>query len=362
MRRSTRTRAKPAARTDLLARASPVFSFDAGHLPGRERRTSMTHEGSLAERARRFFSWRVLIAIVFWGVSWSFTKVALASFHPNGLVATRMWIGAAALALLMAWRREGLPERDDRPRCALLGAILAVHIVIQAFALRVTTAISSGWIIAFNPVVLALFAQMFLGERVLRLGWIGIATATGGLIVVALAHPIDFGAASLGDALILASCITWPLFTILGARPTSRSGALRVTTSAMVVAATLCSIAAFASGWLVAPLSPRTIFAVVFLGVGCNAISFALWMKALDLEGSAKISAMLYFQPFVTMAWGWGVDREPLTVQALLGGPLVLFGVWLLRRGTPARARSAQTMRESPATAARAPSSTSVSR
>jgi drug/metabolite transporter (DMT)-like permease len=291
-------------------------------------------------RLADFFSWKVLLAVLFWGISFPFTKAALVSFHPNGLVAVRMGLGVAVLALFTAVRRDRwLVEPRDRGRATLLGAILAAHLLIQAFAMTHTSSISSGWIIAFNPVVLALGGALFLSERIRALGWFGMLVASSGVCIVALAQPFDPNGAAFGDFLIFVSCFTWPLFTVLAAKPTASSGSLRVTLFAMTVAGALNTAAACVTGWTVAAPTTESWFAALFLGVFCNGVSFVLWMKALDEEGSAKISAMLYFQPFVTMFWAAGVDGESITSHALVGGPTVILGVWLLRRGSPKHVR-----------------------
>lgn len=300
----------------------------------------------IGAKLAEFFSWKVLLAIFFWGISFPFTKAALTSFHPNGLVAVRMALGVAVLAGFTLFRRERwVVEPRDRARSTWLGVVLAAHLLIQAFAMTRTSSISSGWIIAFNPVVLALGGTLFLGERIRRIGWIGMLVATAGVVVVALAHGIDLAGATTGDLLILLSCFTWPAFTLLAAAPTASSGSLRVTSFAMAVAGVLNSVAAFATAWTVAPFTAHSVWATLFLGVFCNGVSFVLWMQALREEGAAKISAMLYFQPFVTMFWAAWVDGEPITLHAALGGPVVLAGVWLLRRGSPRRVRAAREAR-----------------
>ncbi|MCC6408402.1 MAG: DMT family transporter [Planctomycetes bacterium] len=298
----------------------------------------------LRQRLADFFSWRVLLAIFFWGISFPFTKAALVTFHPNGLIAARMGLGVLVLALFAAVRRERwLVEARDRKRCAVLGVILGLHLSMQAFAMQLTSSISSGWIIAFNPVVLALGGALFLGERIRRVGWLGMFVASAGVCIVAAANSFDFAGATRGDLLILLSCITWPAFTLLAAGPTASSGSLRVTLCSMALAGVLCTAAALRSGFTVAPFTSSSAWATLFLGVLCNGVSFVLWMQALDLEGAAKISAMLYFQPFVTMFWAAGFDGEPITVFALVGGPTVIVGVWLLRLGSPKHARPSRT-------------------
>lgn len=278
------------------------------------------------------------VAILFWGSSFVATRIALESFDPFGVVAGRFVLGAAAVLLLLVSRREPLlPAAADRPRCALLGAILAAHMLIQGFAMRLSTAISAGWIVAFTPAVIALGATVFLRERIGGRGWLGLALATCGVAVVASGRPVGFADAGWGDLMMVSSCLTWTAYTLLGRRPVARSGALATTHLALLVAAGIALAAALlrehagglaawsaghARGWL----------AVAFLGVLCSGVALTLWLRAVERLGAAATGSVLYFQPFVTLVAALLVLDEPLTVQALVGGPIVLAGVALVRR------------------------------
>jgi drug/metabolite transporter (DMT)-like permease len=51
-----------------------------------------------------------------------------------------------------------------------------------------------------------------------------------------------------------------------------------------------------------------------------------------DRIGAAATGAYLYLEPFFTLAAAWSLLGEPLTLNALAGGVLVLLGVALVDR------------------------------
>lgn len=293
-----------------------------------------------AASARRPSTWREVaasgapLAIVFGGTSFIATRIALAGFDPFSIVAARFVLGAALLFLVLRLRGEPLlPERADRPRCALLGLVIAVHLLIQAFAMQHTTAIHSGWIVGFSPVTIALGAQLFLGERLRAIGWLGAACASAGVFVVTLAKTPDFARAGFGDLLMLSSCLSWSAYTLLATRPVARSGSLRVNALSMSFAALVAGPALLLFAPARGPGGAESLLAVLFLGCVCSGVSFAIWARAVERFGAAETGALLYFQPFVTLAAALVVLDEPLGSTVLLGGPLVLLGVALVRRG-----------------------------
>jgi drug/metabolite transporter (DMT)-like permease len=276
-----------------------------------------------------------LLPILFWGASFVATRVALETFHPFGLVAVRFVLGVLLVYGYLAVRGERLwPERGDLVRCTFLGCVLGAHLLIQGFALLSTSAINSGWIVGFSPVIIALGAQLFLGQRLRSVGWIGVCLATLGVWLVTFAAAPDWKRPSAGDLLVLASTFTWATYSLASIGPVRRNGAVRVTAFALGVGALVCTSASVAFGFTIGPPSTATIGSLLFLGVLCSGVAFALWFRAIELYGAARIGALVYFQPFVTLAIGASVLHENVTRYALAGGPLVLVGVALVNRGS----------------------------
>ncbi len=286
-----------------------------------------------------FVSGKALFAILVWGASFVITRIALESLHPFTIVVARLLIGLTLLFALTRFHKQRLlPDRKDIPICLVLGGILSVHLLIQAYGLLKTSAISSGWIIGFIPVPIAITSHFLGRQHISRLGWIGTAIGACGILLVTLTAPPDFSQARLGDFLQLTSCFTWTAYTVLGGEPVRRNGALSVSVLAMSVAALILLPFMLTSSITVAPLSSRSIAAVLFLGLCCSGLAFYWWYEAVAKFGPARVGALIYFQPFVTLATSVYFKKdEIITWNALAGGACVLVGVWLISRGTSRR-------------------------
>jgi drug/metabolite transporter (DMT)-like permease len=293
-------------------------------------------------RALRAISGLGLLAVSIWGASFVATRIALEWLTPFGLVATRLWIGFAFLALLSRSRGGAvLPARRDMASCGVLSVLLAGHLLIQATGLLYTSAINTGWIIGFFPVAIAIGAQVFGKQRLRPLGWGGVSLGTAGVLVVMLRTPPNFAQARWGDLLQLGSCLTWTAYTLVGAGPVARSGALRVTALSMGMAAALVTVVTL--GWQAghlgdsfqhAAVTGRSLAALVFLGLLCNGLAYYLWFRAQHEHGPARVGGLLYVEPLVALLTGALLLHEPVTANAVAGGAVVLLGVWLVARGS----------------------------
>ena len=150
------------------------------------------------------------IAVVFWGVSFVATKAALAEVAPVTLIFLRF---AIAAVVLLAIVRE-LPPREAWPSLALMGFVgVFIHQMLQSYALTMTSATSTGWLIGVTPIWSALLSAFVLRER---FGFWKVAGLVGGfagaLLVVTKG---DFSArvfdlpSTTGDLLILISTVNW---------------------------------------------------------------------------------------------------------------------------------------------------------
>jgi len=295
-----------------------------------------------------------LFAVIVWGGSFVATKVALGPadarvFSPFGLVALRFLMGGAVLLGALAVRGGPLlPEREDRGRVALLGAILGAHIGLQTYGLSFTFATHAAWIVCFSSVVIALGAQWFLGQGLRAVGWLGVTVAIAGVVLVTRpgtgAHAEGVG---FGDLLQVTGCFTWAAYTLYGVRPVQRSGALRVTAWTTLVAGAGMLALALARGFGARPGWPE-IVALLYLGLLSSAAAFLAWYHAQAKYGSQRTAATLYVEPFVTAIVASFHD-EPLQIATILGGSVVLLGVWLVQRAAvPVPAERAQAPRTEP--------------
>jgi drug/metabolite transporter (DMT)-like permease len=71
---------------------------------------------------------------------------------------------------------------------------------------------------------------------------------------------------------------------------------------------------------------------VLFLGIFCSGLAYIAWYDALQALSTANTGVFLYIEPLIAMVVAFFVLGEPITVASLIGGGIILFGVWLVNK------------------------------
>lgn len=281
-----------------------------------------------------------LLAIVFWGVSFVATKAVLREIAPTTLIFCRTALGALLLCVLLVLRgRRPWPPREALGPLALMGFLgVAFHQLLQAFALRLTSAVSTGWLIGLAPVWSALLSSWLLRERIGPGRLLGLAVGFTGAALVVTRGELGRGLLALpstrGDLLVLLSTVNWAAYTVLGRPVVQRLGPLPATAGAMLLGG-LMLLPPFAATGGAADLAHLTAVGwagVLFLGLACSGLGYLLWYAALERLQATRVAALLYLEPLVTLAAAVLLLGEPVGLFTVLGGALVLGGVALVQR------------------------------
>jgi drug/metabolite transporter (DMT)-like permease len=173
---------------------------------------------------------------------------------------------------------------------------------------------------------------------------VGIALAAIGVVLVvtrgepaALLHG-QFGAA--GDLLILISAPNWAVFSVLSRGALRSHPAIRMMAYVMGIGWLFSTLLLVAGPGLseVGRLSTRGWGAITFLGVACSGLAYIAWYDALQRMPASEAGALLYLEPLVAMAVAAAVLGERITVATIVGGAVILLGVWLVNRAQGAGA------------------------
>ena len=287
----------------------------------------------------KILSWGALWAIVFWGISFIATKVALKEVHPFMLLALRYAIGALLLFFFQYQRDKTFLKQfayKDWIHIFILATVGVSGLgLLQAYGLIYTSAINTGWIIAINPILITVAARFFLKEVItprkiagILLGFFGLfLIVTRGVFSLAL-----FGFAStFGDFLVFASAIAWTTFTVGGKGFLSRFNPLSSVTAIMVSGFLLVlPLGILKGGWgNLSHLSPLTWMGVLFLGIFCSGLGYLFWYSALEKKDSGSVGMYLYLEPLVTLIGASLFLGEPIYWITLVGGAMTLAGVYL---------------------------------
>lgn len=282
----------------------------------------------------------VLFAVIVWGASFIATKIGVKEVTPITVVWLRFGMGVIILGIAVAVRKEfALPAKNEWAYFALLGFLgITWHQWLQSTGLVTAQASTTAWIVATTPIFMALLGWLFLKEKLNRMQIGGIALATLGVLLVVSNGALrgifsaNFGAP--GDYLILISALNWAIFSALSRRGLQKHPAARMMFYVMGFGWLFTSIAFFAGGnWgEIAKLEQDGWIGVIFLGVFCSGLAYIAWYDALQAIAASQVGAFLYLEPLVAVVVAAAILAEPITGFSLLGGAVILLGVWLVNR------------------------------
>jgi len=243
-----------------------------------------------------------------------------------------LMIALPVLFVLCLIKGERLRPALGGWRLLLASVIIAAHLLIQITGLKYTSATNTGWIIAVSPLVIAVLAFAFLGERVRRRTVAGIVLATTGIVLlVSKGNLFEIGwLTSRGDWLVLLSAHTWALYTIT-LRDASRSRGPLAVTFVVLLPVTLAALAVMllVSDWSrLVHLPTEAVVALLYLGVFGLALGLWFWQDGVTKIGAAEAGVFLYLEPVATTALAVPYLGESFGVSTALGGLMVLAGVW----------------------------------
>ena len=287
-------------------------------------------------------SWPALWAIIFWGLSFIATKVALREVNPFTLLTLRFGMGGLLLLLFQLQKDKYFLKKfnsKDWLSIILLALVgVSAHTLLQAYGLLYTTAINTGWLIAIMPICIAIAARFYLGEPItprkiggIILGFFGVSLIISkGMFSLSLFHL----GSTFGDFLILVSALTWTAFTVEGRGFLSRFSPLAAITPIIIIGSFITfPFTLLRWEWnLLFQLSLAAWMSLIFLGIFCSGLAYLFWYAALEKKDSSIVGVYLYLEPFVTLIGAYFFLNEKIQWITLTGGGMILFGVYLATR------------------------------
>ena len=282
----------------------------------------------------------MLLVCLIWGLNFSITKSAFASFPPLAFTAVRFVIASIVLVPLVR-RIEGdgrLPPGALR-RLLILGFVgNTLYQIGFISGLARTSASNSALILAAMPSIVALLAAGLGLEPVRPRVIAGVLVATLGVVLVVLARGTRFGGGALaGDLLTLAAVGCWAGYTL---------GLRTVPAGITPLRVTMVTTVAGAPGLLLAGMPDLVAMDWGKVGVtGWGALAYAtllslllaylIWNRSVQLVGPSRTVIYMCITPLIAVAGAAIILGErPHPLQGV-GAVLILCGVLLVRGRTP---------------------------
>ncbi len=281
-----------------------------------------------------------LFAVIVWGASFIATKIAVQQISPVAVVWLRFAIGIPILLFAVIMRKQfAFPKGSEWAYFALLGFLgISFHQWLQSNGLQTSQATTTAWIVSTSPVFFVILAWLILKEKISMLQFIGVFIAMLGVLVVISKGNLasislgNFG--TVGDILILISAINWAVFSILSRRGFQSHPPTQLTFWVMTFGWLITTIP-FINGknyTEISALDARGWWAMIFLGVFTTGLAYIAWFDVLSQLPAAQSGAFLFLEPPASMVVASIVLNEKITTASILGGAIIILGVYLVNR------------------------------
>lgn len=275
----------------------------------------------------------VLVALLI-GANFTALKFALDHTTPLLLAGLRTVVGGTFLLCFVTLvRKERIPT--DR---AMLGKIFVVSLAI--------TTISSGLLVvgvsrvpaglasllsSTMPLFTALLVLLLMGTRPTRLGALGLVVGFFGTVVLA-SPSLDGEATTIGIIALGLSALAWAFGTVFMQWRdfSSVSPVMIVAVQLPMSAAVLIPVALLTEGTADTDWTLGLFVPLAYAAIPANAVTFALMATIVKRAAATQAAATAYLIPISGVFFGWLIRGERLGAIELVGGVLVISGVYLL--------------------------------
>lgn len=298
--------------------------------------------GDGKSRAAALTELSVLLAAIFWGLNFAATKYATAFVPPLLIVALRFTVGGLLLYGILRLLEPGeRPGRRDLLHMAALGCFGVV--VAQTgftFGLSLTTAASTGLVFATAPVWGLILSAVLGQERPTRRGVLGVALSIVGVAVVFSEGLLTEGGGSIaGNLWVLLAAVCVGAYSVFSVPLLERHSPLAVATYPLLFGGALVLILSapqmLTLDWTSLGLGVWAVLA--YAAIFSTAFAFAGWQRGISRVGANRTLIYQYVITLVGVGSGVVFFGEALGPSKLIGGAVILIGVYLARRPpTPA--------------------------
>lgn len=266
-------------------------------------------------------------------------KEALLGFNSLALAQLRM--GAAAILYILLYIvLRGLPKLRLTKREWLMLALMALtgitlNQICYIGGLARTSVTHTGLIQAIGPVMVLLLSASMGMEVLTHRKIIGTAISFLGVALLLIEKPGQgSGANWLGDLIVIVAGAFFAYYTILLKKAAGRYDPL--TSNALVFGlgaiflVPFCLHSVVQIRWSEIPL--HAWLGLAYMVLFGSFVAYLIYAFALEQLSASNVAAFAYLQPLMAALMGMWLLDEKISLTAVLGGALILFGVYLTER------------------------------
>jgi drug/metabolite transporter (DMT)-like permease len=275
-----------------------------------------------------------VIFLLLWSAGFAIAKLGLQHAEPLTLLALRYSVVLALLIPLALITRPPLPKTlRGAADVALVGFLIQVVYFGLAYV-AFKSGISAGGlaiIVCLQPILVALAAPA-LGEKVSRLGWLGLLLGLSGAALVILSRSGVSAEPPLGIALAALALFGITAGTLYEKRFGTSHHPITANLIQYAVGAGFTLPSAYFSEGMAVRWDAQFLWVMAYLVIGNSLLAMSLLLAMIRAGEVSRVSALFYLVPALSALFAWPLLGEAMPPLAWGGMALAGVGVALVSK------------------------------
>lgn len=270
----------------------------------------------------------------FWGTTWIASKEGVKHMPALQLAAIRQFIGGFLYVSFFLYKKTPWPKGKQWKAIIILSILnFVLSNGLSTWGIKYISSGLGAIIGAIVPLWIVIIS-FFRGEKLARLGVVGLLISFGGVCVIFYDHLSDFLNPDFrfGILLSIIATITWAFGSLYTKKKAASFNPYFSLGLQMFISSILLFAFNGATGTSVKLSSIPLIswLSIAYLVIFGSVLTFIAFIYALQKLPAEVSSIYAYINPIIAVILGAIIFGEPLTIALAMGGGVTLFGLYMV--------------------------------
>ncbi|MBP1309738.1 DMT family transporter [Paenibacillus sp. SEL3] len=275
----------------------------------------------------------IALLVVLWGISWPIYKVALEFTPPLLFAGLRTLLGGLLLGVILVPRWNRIRWKENWRVYAISGIFNVVLFYgLQTVGLMYVPSGLFSVLVYLQPVLVGIFAWMWLGEAMSRLKVLGLVIGFLGVAAVSVGG-FSGHVAVAGVILAIITAVSWALGTVYVKKVNQRVDSLwLVAFQCTLGGIVLTGAGTVTESWSDIVWNVPYVSGLIFGTVLGISLSWLLYFTLVNSGDASKVASYTFLVPVISVFVSSLVLGEAITAFLLIGLILIGLSIYLVNR------------------------------
>ncbi|MBP1177396.1 DMT family transporter [Paenibacillus sp. FSL M7-0802] len=275
----------------------------------------------------------IALLVVLWGISWPIYKVALEFTPPLLFAGLRTLLGGLLLGVILVPRWNRIRWKENWRVYAISGIFNVVLFYgLQTVGLMYVPSGLFSVLVYLQPVLVGIFAWMWLGEAMSRLKVIGLIIGFLGVAAVSVGG-FSGHVAVAGVIIAIITAVSWALGTVYVKKVNQRVDSLwLVAFQCTLGGIVLTGAGTVTENWSDIVWNVPYVSGLIFGTVLGISLSWLLYFTLVNSGDASKVASYTFLVPVISVFVSSLVLGEAITAFLLIGLILIGLSIYLVNR------------------------------